>query len=136
MNKDGVFITTGDYFKVKSGQNVFMSGAQVKAEIPLFPTSCAVNTFTNKWDMYELFYEHDLSKVEYKIISKKNNTYISASLDENGRTQRVSKNDNEDYDILIGIDDDWTVSLDNETENEDFQYICNCGMHDDHEKEI
>jgi hypothetical protein len=33
---------------------------------------------------------------------------------------------NENHDILIGTDDEWTVSIDDESDDDDFQYDCSC----------
>ena len=68
-----------------------------------------------------------------KLINNKNNTYVSGQLDEHGRTQRMNTSNNEDHDILIGTDEDWTVSLDDDGEDDDFEYDCSCGSHEDHE---
>ena len=48
----------------------------------------------------------------------------------------MNTSNNENHDILIGTDDDWTVSLDDENEDEDFEFNCSCSSHQDHEDEI
>ena len=83
--------------------------------------------------IYDLFYESNFSNVKYKLINNKNNTYISGTLDEHGRTQRIHTPNNEDHDILIGTDEDWTVSMDDGGEDDSFEYTCSCGSQDEHE---
>ena len=95
-----------------------------------------IKTFTNKWDFYDLFYEADFSNVQYKLINNKNHTYVSGELDEHGRTQRMSTSNNENHDILIGTNDEWTVSMDDDSADDDFEYNCSCGSDEDHEDEI
>ncbi len=65
INNDGVFISTGGYFKVKSGQNVFESGAKVSYEVPELPNT---PTFSNRLDIYDLFWESDFSQLSYKAL--------------------------------------------------------------------
>ena len=110
-------------------------GQQVKAEIPPLPIVNDIKTFTNKWDFYDLFYQSDFSNVKYKLINNKNHTYVSGGLDEHGRTQRMTTSNNENHDLLIGTDDDWTVSMDDESDDDDFQYDCGCESQEDHEHE-
>jgi len=134
INGDGIFTTTGGKFESKAGQHSFVGGKEIKAEIVSLPRNNK-NVFTNKWDFYDLFYKTDFSNVQYKLINNQNNTYVSGTLDEHGRTQRMNTSINEGYDILIGTDDDWTVSLDDGREDENFEYNCSCGSHEDYEHE-
>ena len=48
----------------------------------------------------------------------------------------MNTSNNENHDILIGTDDDWTVSLDDGNEDDDFEFNCSCSSHQDHEDEI
>ncbi|MCX5467378.1 type VI secretion system Vgr family protein [Acinetobacter nematophilus] len=133
LNGSGILCETDRMFEVKSGQQKFQSGTKVKTEIPLLPIMNNIKSFTNKWDFYNLFYENNFSEVKYKLINTKNSTYISGTLDAHGRTQHVNTDENQDYEILIGTDEAWTVSIDDGNENDDFEYHCNC---DSHEQEI
>lgn len=135
ISDQGITITTNGKVVFKAGQHIFEGGQRVKAEIPSLPIVSEINSFTNKWDFYDLFYEADFSNVKYKLINNKNNTYVSGTLDEHGRTQRMNTYNNEDYDILIGTDEDWTVSMDDDSEDDDFEYNCSCGLHDAYEGE-
>ncbi len=47
----------------------------------------------------------------------------------------MNKSNNEEYDILIGIDDEWSVSVDDGRESEVYGYNCRCGSHAEHEHE-
>ncbi|MBP7255299.1 MAG: DUF2345 domain-containing protein [Negativicutes bacterium] len=135
INGDGIFTTTGGKFESKAGQHSFVGGKEIKAEIVSLPRNNK-NVFTNKWDFYDLFYNADFSNVRYKLINNENNTYVSGTLDKHGRTQRMNTSNNENHDILIGTDDDWTVSLDDGNEDDDFEFNCSCSSHQDHEDEI
>ena len=133
INDQGITISTGGKILYQAGQHKFEGGQQVKAEIPPLPIVNDIKTFTNKWDFYDLFYSADFSDVKYKLINNKNHTYVSGGLDEHGRTQRMTTYNNENHDLLIGTDDEWTVSIDDESDDDDFQYDCSCGSHEDHE---
>lgn len=135
INDQGITISTGGKILYQAGQHKFEGGQQVKAEIPPLPIVNDIKTFTNKWDFYDLFYNSDFSDVKYKLINNKNHTYVSGGLDEHGRTQRMTTSNNENHDLLIGTDDEWTVSIDDESDDDDFQYNCSCGSQDDHEQE-
>ena len=135
INDQGITISTGGKILYQAGQHKFEGGQQVKAEIPPLPIVNDIKTFTNKWDFYDLFYQSDFSDVKYKLINNKNHTYVSGGLDEHGRTQRMTTSNNENHDLLIGTDDDWTVSMDDESDDDDFQYDCSCGSQEDDEHE-
>ena len=138
INAQGIFTTTGGKFESKAGQHSFVGGQKVKAEIVSLSSINKIKVFTNKWDFYDLFYETDFSNVGYKLINNQNNTYISGVLDEHGRTQRMNTMTNEHHDILIGTDDEWMVSIDDDREDDDLEYSCSCGAHADlkNEREI
>ncbi|WP_278363136.1 type VI secretion system Vgr family protein [Acinetobacter schindleri] len=125
INRQGVFSTTSGKFECKAGQHSFVEGDKVKTEIQTLPVIQDVKTFTNRWDFYDLFYEANFSEVKYKLINNKNNTYISGTLDQHGRTQRINTSINEDYDILIGTADDWSVSLDDGSKDQEIEHGCN-----------
>lgn len=135
ISDNGITISTGGKIVYRAGQHKFEGGRNIKAEIPSLPSVNEIKTFTNKWDFYDLFYEADFSNVKYKLINNKNNTFVLGTLDEHGRTQRINASNNEDHDILIGTDDEWTVSLDDESGDDDFEYNCSCGSHEDHDHE-
>ena len=135
INDQGITISTGGKILYQAGHHKFEGGQKVKAEIPPLPIVNDIKTFTNKWDFYDLFYSADFSDVKYKLINNKNHTYVSGGLDEHGRTQRMTTYNNENHDLLIGTDDEWTVSIDDESDDDDFQYDCSCDSQDDHEHE-
>lgn len=131
INDQGITISTGGKILYQAGQHKFEGRQQVKAEIPPLPIVNEIKTFTNKWDFYDLFYEADFSNVQYKLINNKNHTFVSGTLDEHGRTQRMTAPNNEDHDILIGTDEEWTVFMDDE-DLEEIEHVCNaCG--EDHD---
>ncbi|WP_445117096.1 DUF2345 domain-containing protein [Acinetobacter sp. WZC-1] len=135
INGSGIYLITKGKCTIYAAQYDFGPGEQVAVEMPHLPIVNEIKTFTNKWDFYDLFYEADFSEVKYKLINNKNNTYVSGGLDQHGRTQRMNTANNEDYDMLIGTDDDWSISVDDGSNDDNFEYNCSCGSHEYHEHE-
>ena len=109
INKQGIHHYTNALFEVKSGQHLFSGPQSVNAELPNLPK---IGQFSNRWDFYELFYTHNFANVKYKIINKQENSYIQGYLDEYGRTERIDKEENQEYDILIGASEYWSIEND------------------------
>ena len=109
INKQGIHHYTNALFEVKSGQHLLSGPQRENAEIPNLPK---IGQFSNRWDFYELFYTHNFANVKYKIINKQENSYIQGYLDEYGRTERIDKEENQEYDILIGASEYWSIEND------------------------
>lgn len=74
VNGSGVFIKTGGKFEVKAGQHLFTSGAKVSYEVPELPNT---PSFSNRLDIYDLFWESDFSKLSYKAFIRETNSFTS-----------------------------------------------------------
>lgn len=117
VNGSGVFIKTGGKFEVKSGQQVFMSGAKVPYEVPQLPNNVM---YSNKLDVYDLFWDFDLSNLSY-VAKFKDGRISSGSLDENGRTARIGSDSSEPAEVFVDTNTDWVVEIeedDSEVESE------------------
>ncbi|AYO52862.1 type VI secretion system Vgr family protein [Acinetobacter wuhouensis] len=117
VNASGVFIKTGGKFEVKSGQQVFMSGAKVPYEVPQLPNNVM---YSNKLDVYDLFWDFDLSNLSY-VAKFKDGRISSGSLDENGRTARIGSDSSEPAEVFVDTNTDWVVEIeedDSEVESE------------------
>jgi uncharacterized protein (DUF2345 family) len=86
INADGVFATTGGKFESKAGQHVFTGGAKVSYEVPTLPNT---PLFSNRLDVYDLFWESDFSQLSYKAYLPESNAFTSGQIDEHGRTGKV-----------------------------------------------
>lgn len=117
VNGSGVFIKTGGKFEVKSGQQVFMSGAKVPYEVPQLPNNVM---YSNKLDVYDLFWDFDLPNLSY-VAKFKDGRISSGSLDENGRTARIGSDSSEPAEVFVDTNTDWVVEIeedDSEVESE------------------
>ena len=79
--------------------------------------------FSNKLDVYDLFYQHDFNNIEFQML-RPDGQLIEGVLDEHGRTAPVISDKEEDVEILVGFKNtDWGVEFepdeDEETETPD-----------------
>lgn len=115
INGDGIFPTTGGKFESKAGQHSFVAGTKVSYEVPLLPNT---SIYSNKLDVYDLFWQSDFSQISYKALIPETNAFISGSLDEHGRTGKISTVDPCYVQILVGADDEWGLSIEGYDEDE------------------
>ncbi|MFX5487086.1 DUF2345 domain-containing protein, partial [Acinetobacter baumannii] len=110
INANGVFSTTGGKFESKAGQHLFTSGAKVSYEVPQLPSTMM---YSNKLDVYDLFWDFDLSRLSY-VAKFKNGRVSTGSLDENGRTARISSDSSEPAEVFVDTNTDWVVEIEEE----------------------
>lgn len=116
INASGVFSTTGGKFESKAGQHLFTGGANISYEFPQLPNT---PLFSNKLDIYDLFWESDFSKLSYKAFIPDTNSFVSGQIDEHGRTGKINTADPSKIQVLIGPDEEWGITIDGFDE-EDF----------------
>ncbi len=117
INANGVFSTTGGKFESKAGQHLFTGGAKVSYEVPQLPSTMM---YSNKLDVYDLFWQNDFSQFSYKAFIPATNSFISGGLDEHGRTGKITKEDPLNIKVLVGKEQElWDVIVD-EWDDEDF----------------
>lgn len=115
INANGVFSTTGGKFESKAGQHLFTSGAKVSYEVPELPNT---PTFSNRLDIYDLFWESDFSKLSYKAFVPGTNSFTSGSIDEHGRTGKITTPDPTQVQVLVGSNDEWGLVIDSFDEDD------------------
>jgi len=115
INANGVFSTTGGKFESKAGQHLFVSGAKVSYEVPQLPST---PTFSNRLDIYDLFWESDFSQLSYKAFVPGTNSFTSGSIDEHGRTGKISTPDPTKVQVLVGSNDEWGLVIDSFDEDD------------------
>lgn len=94
-----------------------MSGAKVPYEVPQLPNNVM---YSNKLDVYDLFWDFDLSNLSY-VAKFKDGRISSGSLDENGRTARIGSDSSEPAEVFVDTNTDWVVEIeedDSEVESE------------------
>ncbi|WP_180022176.1 type VI secretion system Vgr family protein [Acinetobacter sp. YH16044] len=109
INGDGIFSTTGGKFESKAGQHCFVGGSKVSYEVPQLPNA---SIYSNRLDVYDLFWQSDFSQLSFKAFIPETNAVISGGIDEHGRTGKISTADPSKLQILVGMDDEWGLSID------------------------
>ncbi len=115
INAQGVFTTTGGKFESKAGQHEFTNGEKLSYEIPQLPNTVL---YSNKLDIYDLFWESDLSQLSYKAFIPDTNAFVSGQIDEHGRTGRISTADPSKVQVLVGSNDEWGLSIESFDEDD------------------
>ena len=87
---------------------MFTGGAKTPYEIPQLPNT---PLFSNKLDIYDLFWESDFSQLTYKAFLPDSNSFVAGSIDEHGRTGKINTSDPSKVQILVGSEDDWGISI-------------------------
>ena len=108
INRQGVFSTTSGKFECKAGKHSFMGGANVTYEVPQLPNK---PLYSNRLDVYDLFWQSDFSTLTYKAFIPETNSYISGQLDEHGRTKKMTTADPSKIEVLVGLNDDWELNV-------------------------
>ncbi|MCE6787458.1 hypothetical protein KSA82_20985, partial [Acinetobacter baumannii] len=75
-------------------------------------------TFSNRLDIYDLFWESDFSKLSYKAFMPETNSFTSGAIDEHGRTGKIGTPDPTNVQVLIGSDDEWGLLIDSFDEDD------------------
>ena len=108
INSSGVFSTTGGKFESKAGQHLFTSGAKVPYEVPQLPSTA---TYSNRLDVYDLFWETNFSQLTYKAFIPETSSFVSGQIDEHGRTGKINTADPSKVQILVGADEEWGITV-------------------------
>ena len=117
INGNGIFTTTGGKFESKAGQHLFTGGNKVVYEVPQLPSNVM---YSNKLDVYDLFWESDFSNLTYKAFIPETNAVVSGQIDEHGRTGKVGNEEQLNVKFLVGKEQEfWDVIIE-EWEDEDF----------------
>lgn len=114
INASGVFSTTGGKFESKAGQHSFLSGEKVSYEVPQLPNNVM---YSNKLDVYDLFWDFDLPNLSY-VAKFKDGRISTGSLDENGRTARIGSDTSEPAEVFVDTNTDWILEIEEDEELE------------------
>ena len=115
INGDGIFTTTGGKFESKAGQHSFVGGAKVSYEVPELPCS---STFSNRLDIYNLFWASDFNQLSYKAFIPETNAFIAGVIDEHGRTGKINTSDPTKVQVLVGSDGEWGLRVESFDEDD------------------
>ena len=86
-----------------------MLGMPGPKRLPYDFSSMKKQAYSNRLDVYDLFYAHEFSEITYDLYLKTGEIF-SGNLDEHGRTMQFYTKTQENVFALIGMDRDWGVT--------------------------
>ena len=75
-------------------------------------------TFSNRLDVYDLFWASDFSQLSYKAFIPDTNSFTSGTVDEHGRTGKINTADPAKVQVLVGSDDEWGLQIESFDEDD------------------
>jgi type VI secretion system secreted protein VgrG len=121
IDDSGVKLVAPGEIKIKAVKKALVSGARVNYSVPIMPET--IPLFSNKLDVYDLFYQHNFEDIEFKIL-RPDGQLIEGVLDQHGRTAPVISDKEEEVEILVGFKDaDWGIDFEPDEMETSNQYL-------------
>ncbi|WP_299185087.1 contractile injection system protein, VgrG/Pvc8 family [uncultured Psychrobacter sp.] len=125
IDESGIKLVCPGEIKIKAVKKALVSGARANYSVPMMPET--VPLFSNKLDVYDLFYHRDFSEVDY-VAMMDDGQIVEGTLDAHGRTDRLMSMESKGAEVLVGYLDNWSIEIDTEeeeseaVENVEFEY--------------
>ena len=134
IDDSGIKLVCPGTIKVQAVKKSLVTGARANYSLPMMPET--IPLFSNRLDVYDLFYHANFSEVDY-VATLDDGQIVEGTLDEHGRTGRLISMESKKADVLVGYLDNWTLEYDteddydhsNQLEEVEFEYSdeeCNC----------
>ncbi|WP_367111619.1 contractile injection system protein, VgrG/Pvc8 family [uncultured Psychrobacter sp.] len=132
IDESGIKLVCPGEIKIQAVKKALVSGARANYSVPMMPET--IPLFSNKLDVYDLFYHSDFSEVDY-VAMMDDGQIVEGTLDEHGRTDRLMSMESKGAEVLVGYLDNWSIEIDTEEEeseaieNVEFEYSdeeCHC----------
>ncbi len=115
IDDSGIKLICPGTIKIKAVKKSLVGGARANYSLPMMPET--VPLFSNKLDVYDLFYQHNFEDIEFQML-RPDGQLIEGVLDEHGRTAPVISDKEEEVEAYVGFrDTDWGVSYISEEED-------------------
>ncbi|MGP5133524.1 DUF2345 domain-containing protein [Psychrobacter cibarius] len=115
IDDSGIKLVCPGTIKIKAVKKGLVGGARANYSLPMMPET--VPLFSNKLDVYDLFYQHNFEDIEFQML-RPDGQLIEGVLDEHGRTAPVISDKEEEVEAYVGFrDTDWGVSYISEEED-------------------
>ncbi|MGP5406468.1 contractile injection system protein, VgrG/Pvc8 family [Psychrobacter celer] len=116
IDESGIKLVCPGEIKIKAVKKALVSGVRANYSVPMMPET--IPLFSNKLDVYDLFYQHNFSDIEFQML-RPDGQLIEGTLDEHGRTAPVISNKEEEVKVLVGFKDtEWGVEFEPADEEE------------------
>ena len=115
IDDSGIKLVCPGTIKVQAMKKELVSGAKANYSLPMMPNT--IPLFSNKLDVYDLFYQHEFKDIEFQML-RPDGQLIAGVLDEHGRTAPVISDKEEEVEVLVGFKDaDWGITFEPEEES-------------------
>lgn len=125
IDESGIKLVCPGEIKVQAVKKSLVGGARANYSLPMMPET--IPLFSNKLDVYDLFYHSNFSEVNY-VAKMDDGQIVEGTLDEHGRTDRLMSMESKGVEVLVGYLDNWSIEIDTEDEecevieNVEFEY--------------
>ncbi|KJV38546.1 hypothetical protein VH98_08930, partial [Acinetobacter brisouii] len=92
----------------------FTGGAKVSYEVPTLPNT---PLFSNRLDVYDLFWDFDLPQLTYTATFK-DGRVSTGSLDDNGRTSRITSDSSEASEVFVDTNMSWGLEIEEQEDTD------------------
>ncbi|NRD71548.1 DUF2345 domain-containing protein [Psychrobacter okhotskensis] len=116
IDESGIKLVCPGTIKVQAVRKSLISGARANYSLPMMPKT--IPLFSNRLDVYDLFYQYAFDEIEFQIL-RTDGQLLEGVLDEHGRTAPVISDKEEEVEVLVGFKDtDWGVEFEPDEEDE------------------
>ncbi len=114
IDDNGIKLVCPGTIKVQAVKKSLVSGAKAHYSLPMMPNT--IPLFSNKLDVYDLFYQHDFKDIEFRML-RPDGQLVEGVLDEHGRTAPVISDKEEEVEVLVGFKDtEWGIEFEPDEE--------------------
>lgn len=117
IDDSGIKLVCPGTIKVQAVKKELVSGAKANYSLPMMPDT--IPLFSNKLDVYDLFYQHNFNEIEFQML-RPDGQLVEGVLDEHGRTAPIISDKEEEVEVYVGFKNtDWGVSYISEEDESD-----------------
>ncbi|GAB3050492.1 type VI secretion system Vgr family protein [Acinetobacter apis] len=116
ISPDGITLKTSQGISYYATQHQFKQGEKITYELPQLPNT---PQYSNRIDLYHLFWQSDFKKLKYQALIPETGHHLAGSIDEHGRTGKITTGSSSKVKVLVGTDDDWGIHVEGK-DKEDF----------------
>nr|WP_317200876.1 contractile injection system protein, VgrG/Pvc8 family [uncultured Psychrobacter sp.] len=117
IDESGIKLVCPGEIKIKAVKKSLVGGARANYSLPMMPET--IPLFSNKLDVYDLFYQYDFKDIEFQML-RPDGQLIEGVLDEHGRTAPVISDKEEEVNVLVGFKDaDWAIEFEPDEEDDE-----------------
>lgn len=117
IDDSGIKLVCPGAIKIKAVKKELVGGGKANYSLPMMPNT--IPLFSNKLDVYDLFYQHDFKEIEFQML-RPDGQLIEGVLDKHGRTAHVISDKEEEVEAYVGFKNtDWGVSYISEEDESD-----------------